>query len=341
MCWDKRKVKILSMVDISIIMPLYNAEKYLGETLQSILRQTYKEFELICINDASTDTTLEIVRRFQTADSRIRVLENREHSGAAVSRNRGIREARGKYITFLDGDDIFDEEMLKMAYKGAEKHDVDIMMYEYMHMPSNCIYEKKYISRSDKFVERYCSVPFSTLEQDPIEYKSWTSSPCNKLYKKSFILANHLEFQTLPSFNDVYFVEMALLLARKIIMLDDRRVMVYARDHDTLTRISHDRNPMCAYWAIEKMGKDLVQRNIFSMAAQHYFCFTVYCLMGLISGEKNKEIAESFYSFLHNEGIDNLLGLNTNYRQRSDGYIRMLLENFKEKDFHTELYKVK
>lgn len=329
----------MSRIDISIIMPLYNAEKYLGEALQSILQQTYKNFELICINDVSNDTTMEIVRQYQAVDSRIEVLENQEHSGAAVSRNRGICEAKGKYITFLDGDDIFDEEMLELAYKEAEKYEVDIVMYEYMHVPSSCINEKKSKLRNDRFVERYCNVPFSVLEQDPVEYKNWSSSPCNKLYKKSFILANHLRFQTLPSFNDVYFVEMALLLAGKIIMLDDRRIMVYARDHDSLTRISHDRNPMCAYWAIEKMGKDLAQRNLFSVVAQYYFCFTVYCLMGLISGEKDKEKAKSFYDFLQNEGIDNLLALNTNCGQKPDGYLHMLLENFKEKDFHTELYK--
>ncbi len=85
-------------------MPVYNAEKYLGETLQSLLKQTYKDFEILCINDASIDTTSEILKNFQCMDKRIRILENNEHSGAALSRNVGIREAKGKYITFWERD---------------------------------------------------------------------------------------------------------------------------------------------------------------------------------------------------------------------------------------------
>ena len=94
---------------ISVIMPLYNAEKYLPEALQSVLNQTYKEFELICIDDCSTDRTRSIVEEFREKDARIKVLINEEHSGAALSRNKGIKMAEGEYIVFLDGDDIFDE----------------------------------------------------------------------------------------------------------------------------------------------------------------------------------------------------------------------------------------
>ncbi|MCM1231015.1 MAG: glycosyltransferase [Ruminococcus flavefaciens] len=329
----------MSMVNISVIMPLYNAEKYLKEALQSILRQTYDNFDVICINDASTDATMEILRQFRAADDRIRILENPEHLGAAISRNRGIGEAKGKYITFLDGDDIFDEEMLELAYKKAENYDVDIVMYEYMHVPSSCIYDKKFVTRNNKFVGKYCNAPFSVLGNEPIEFMNWTAAACNKLYKRSFILANHLEFQTLSSSNDVYFVEMALLLAGKVIMLDDRRVMVYARDHETPTRISNDRDPMCAYWAREKIGKELLKRNVFGEAVQHYFYRTAYHLMGIISEEKDRERAEIFYNFLQNEGIEKLLGLGADYRQKLDDYVYKLLKSFKEKNFDSEWYK--
>jgi len=124
------------MVNISIIMPLYNAEKYLEETLQSISMQKYKEYELICINDASTDGTIKILNKFCTLNNRIKILENRIHLGAANSRNRGIHAAKGKYITFFDGDDIFDEELLELSYKEIEKYNADVVMYEYMHVPS-------------------------------------------------------------------------------------------------------------------------------------------------------------------------------------------------------------
>lgn len=101
---------------ISIIMPLYNAERFLEKTLQSIANQTYRDYELICIDDASSDLTAEIVKKAQLADKRIILLHNQERKGAAYSRNKAMRQARGDYLAFLDGDDIFDEKMLEKAY---------------------------------------------------------------------------------------------------------------------------------------------------------------------------------------------------------------------------------
>jgi len=144
------------MISISIIMPLYNAEKYLDEALRCIQRQTYKEYELICIDDASTYTTIDILRRFQSEDNRIRIFSNKERLGAARSRNIGVREAKGEYLSFLDGDDIFEEEMLEALYNVMKRQDVDIVIFEYQHVPSGCIYEKKIIQHSDKFREKYC-----------------------------------------------------------------------------------------------------------------------------------------------------------------------------------------
>lgn len=296
-------------VNISVIMPVYNAEKYLGETLLSLLKQTYKDFEILCINDMSIDTTSEILKNFQCLDKRIRILENNEHSGAAFSRNVGIREAKGKYITFLDGDDIFEEEMLELAYRAMERYDVDIVMYESMHVPGEHIYEKRCIQRSECFVEKYCESPFSIRECEPIEFINWTDAPWNKLYKRSFIISNKLEFQLLPSSNDVYFVQMALLLAGKIIALNDRRVMVYARDHDEPTRISNDRDPMCAYRALIKIGQELIARKVFSEVFQHYYCRLFYALRSSINKTKKSENARLFYEFLQKEGINNLASL--------------------------------
>ena len=91
---------------ISIIMPLYNAARFLEESLESIRKQSFQDFELICINDASTDNTIQILQTFQIKDSRIKILSNDERRGAAFSRNRGMREAKGTYLSFLDGGDI-------------------------------------------------------------------------------------------------------------------------------------------------------------------------------------------------------------------------------------------
>lgn len=324
------------MVNISIIMPLYNAERYLKETLISVLKQTYQKFELICINDASTDSTIKILHQFQNIDNRIRIIENKERMGAAASRNTGIYAAKGKYITFLDGDDIFDEIMLESAYKETEKNDVDIVMYEYKHVLSDCIYEKKIIHRSKLFIEKYCKVSFSITDFEPIEYMNWSTSSCNKLYKKSFILSNKLEFQTLASSNDIYFVSMALLLAPKIIMLEDRRVMLYARDHDTLTRISYDRDPMCAYLALKKVWEEIAKRGLCERLCDYYYCELFYNLRNVILNSKSNEKAKCFYSFLQKNGIDDIDRI---YRgNHNDHIIEKLIDNFKRLSFESNWY---
>lgn len=90
---------------VSIIMPSYNTASYIGRSIQSVLDQTYPNWELIIVDDCSTDNTLEVIRSYQ--DDRIRLFQNPENSGAAVSRNKALREARGRYIAFLDSDDLW------------------------------------------------------------------------------------------------------------------------------------------------------------------------------------------------------------------------------------------
>jgi len=328
----------INMINISIIMPLYNAEKYLTETLQSIFMQTYKEYELICINDGSTDSTITILKKYQTLNNRIKLLENTTRLGAAVSRNRGILEAKGKYITFLDGDDIFDQQLLELSFEAIEKHNADVVMYEYMHVPSESIYERKNIRRSNMFIEKFCKRTFSIREFEPVEFMNWSPAPWNKLYKKSFITSNKLEFQSLDCANDVYFVSMVLLLATKLVMLNDRRVMIYARDHNVQTRISYHRDPMCVYKAIKKIGDTLVERSLFEQLYQYYYYEAIYQLCAALSSIKSITEAKEFYLFLQNRGIDDLIELCNDYNVLIDDNIYSLLGNFKSLEFDSKWY---
>ena len=96
---------------VSIVMPNYNSEKYIEATINSVLNQTYQNWELILVDDCSTDNSLEIVRSFD--DDRIRILQNEVNSGAAVSRNYALREAQGKWVAFLDSDDLWEPTKLE------------------------------------------------------------------------------------------------------------------------------------------------------------------------------------------------------------------------------------
>lgn len=97
---------------VSIIMPSYNTAKYIAESIRSVLAQTYEKWELLIVDDCSTDNTDEIVKPF-LADERIRYFKNEKNSGAAISRNKALREARGEWIAFLDSDDLWNDEKLE------------------------------------------------------------------------------------------------------------------------------------------------------------------------------------------------------------------------------------
>ena len=97
---------------VSIIMPSYNTAKYILESIESVLKQTYTNWELIIVDDCSTDNTDEVIATF-LCDDRIRYIKNEKNSGAAVSRNRALAEAKGKYIAFLDSDDLWEPEKLE------------------------------------------------------------------------------------------------------------------------------------------------------------------------------------------------------------------------------------
>ena len=96
---------------VSIIMPSYNTEQYIAETIQSVINQTYQNWELIIVDDCSTDNTDTVVGKIK--DSRIRYLKNEKNSGAAVSRNKALREANGRWVAFLDSDDLWKPEKLE------------------------------------------------------------------------------------------------------------------------------------------------------------------------------------------------------------------------------------
>ena len=126
--------------EISVIIPIYNGEKYLKECLDSVINQTFKDIEIICVNDGSTDDTSKILNFYSKKDNRI-IIINQPNSGAGAARNNALKIATGKYLSILDADDIFETNMLEIAYHKAEKFKADITVY------SCDVFSKGYISK--------------------------------------------------------------------------------------------------------------------------------------------------------------------------------------------------
>ena len=127
---------------ISVIMPCYNTEQYVEETLKSVLNQSFKDYEIICLNDGSTDGTLEILKRYQQSYPNIRVISSENH-GSAYQRNTGVQCAQGKYIYYMDSDDLLKENCLETLYQYAEAGNLDVVYFE-----ADSFYETKEIEEA-------------------------------------------------------------------------------------------------------------------------------------------------------------------------------------------------
>lgn len=209
------------MVKVSVIIPVFNAEKYLSECLDSIRRQTLKDIEVICVDDGSTDGSAEIVRAFVRRDSRFRLLQQ-TNAGAGVARNTGLDVATGEYLSFCDPDDWCDATMLETLCGIADRELADVVMFGLSRFDS--------VTRKELSVMRIVT---PALMERLSQRKSITAAeiadqlltvggngPCNKLFRRAVAEAHGLRFQPLRRTNDLFFVKAFLSHAERLAFLE-------------------------------------------------------------------------------------------------------------------------
>ena len=180
------------MNKVSIIMPAFNAENYIAKSIQSVLNQTYKDFELIIINDKSTDNTMSIVNDFERKDQRIKVIDLKENQGVAQARNHGIKASTGRFIAFLDSDDLWHSEKLNkqisfmlendcaFSYTAYEIIDHKGMrLQQYVKVPKSRSYKQllrgNFIGCLTVVIDKTKVRPFEMLKIGHEDYALWLS----------------------------------------------------------------------------------------------------------------------------------------------------------------------
>ena len=118
-------------VKVSVIIPVYNSEAYLKECLDSVVHQTLQDIEIICVDDGSTDASMDILQKYAQKDERFRILEQ-QHLGGGAARNLGLKEAEGEYLSFLDSDDYFELDMLQKIYLRCKEKKADVGVFGVM-----------------------------------------------------------------------------------------------------------------------------------------------------------------------------------------------------------------
>ena len=206
------------MPKVSVIVAVYNVEKYLRQCLDSLVNQTLQDIEILCINDGSTDSSLEILNEYAKNDQRIKIF-TKENEGQAVARNFGITQANGEYIAFVDSDDWCELDMYEHLYNEAKKIDAELVECNCYHY--NDMLEKKFVSQKKlKGIPYGKSFNWLDLSDKALVFENSPVAPWNKLCKTAFVRDNDLKFGLARFAEDAYFTLRIRVLASKIVHLD-------------------------------------------------------------------------------------------------------------------------
>lgn len=208
----------MSNIKVSVIVPVYNAEKYLKQCLDSIITQTLTDIEIICVDDGSTDKSLEILKLYEKNDTRIKVIQqNNQYAG--VARNNGLKIATGEWVTFIDSDDFCEIDGLEKLYSIAKENSLDfIKCSSYVLNETTHEYEKQewYLNKiAEKIFNK-----ITFFDEYPDILYGICDTPWSGLYKMSFIKNNNIHFPNFHCVNDHSFFVECLLKAKRIMVKD-------------------------------------------------------------------------------------------------------------------------
>ena len=232
------------MIKVSVIVPVYNVEDYLIECLTSIINQTLKEIEIICIDDCGTDNSINILKEYAKKDDRIRIISHKENKGLGPARNTGIKESKGEYISFIDSDDYISRDYLENLYNTIIKYDTDIVstinikrvVGEAISLYSINI--NKYLSIFQKIFNKnhFEGISNANIKDEKENTKNYPFVVAwNKLYKRSFLLDNDLFFMDIKKGSEDEDFYQRLLLNSPSISYNHKSIYYYRERNYSLT----------------------------------------------------------------------------------------------------------
>ena len=206
---------------VSVIIPIYNVEKYINQCLDSVINQTLKEIEIICVEDCSTDNSLSILEEYAKLDSRIKIIKNESNKGLSTNRNIAMAEARGEYIAFIDSDDYVDLSTYEKAYNLAKERDLDCVLFK-----TSTVDDKT--GEINDNLDYFALKPFEGFEKPIFNNRDTVDFTCNicvqvgsKLLRREFLQEHNITFPDGLIFEDEPFFYNFYLNANKISILDE------------------------------------------------------------------------------------------------------------------------
>lgn len=251
---------------LSVIIPIYNAQNYLEISLKTILNQTFTDFELICINDGSTDKSLNILKNIAKKDNRIKII-NQKNFGAAVARNNGLKIAKGEAVIILDADDIFNKNFFKIMYNELKKSQTDIVICQFniFNQLTNSFFPSRKLPNED--------LAGKIISPDLVKkriFQITNAASWNKIFLKNLIITNKILFKDFRPIDDLNFTFLALSTASKIKMIN--KVLVSYRANTKVSQTDKiNLKTFKSMGAFDILKTELKERNSF-----YQFKFSFY-----------------------------------------------------------------
>ncbi|WP_407415594.1 glycosyltransferase family 2 protein [Methanobrevibacter sp.] len=318
-------------IKISVVLPVYNVADYLRKCLDSLVNQTFKDFEVICVNDGSTDLSLGILEGYALTDSRFKII-SQENQGLSGARNTGIEHVQGEYVLFVDSDDWLEKNALELLYEHVKGFNSEITMFKFKFFNN----DTSEISES----------PFTNLEViDPSLYTGNFSyydvldiifkishAPFNKLYKTSFLRDLDAKFLHGSYYEDLEFFYKVFLKAKKVSVLSE--YLYYYRIRDDSISTSGDEGSFDIFNILESTNQNLIDANIFEEVKQEWLMFIIVNLK-FVYLRLNDKYKDKFINTMKEKYEDyelNNVVLNENWHYEDKAFYLTILdaENYRE-----------
>lgn len=261
------------MAKVSVIIPVYNAELYLRQCLDSVVNQTLQDIEIICVDDGSSDNSISILKEYAARDSRLRIIREKNR-GAGAARNQGLREAGGEYLSFLDSDDFFELDMLEKAVARAEEYQAQIVVFnsDQYHMDKRKFVHEPWVMVKEDLPPY---MPFTYRQLTGNIFLTFVGWAWDKLYRRDFVEEHNLRFQEQRTTNDMLFVFSALVLSKRMAVLDE--VLAHQRrgSGNTLS-VTREKSWHCFYDALTALRDLLKSENLYWELEQDFINYALH-----------------------------------------------------------------
>lgn len=305
----------MSKTPLSITLATFNLEEFIEESINSIINQTFKDFELICIDDGSSDTTLKILKGFEAKDARIKVISKTVNEGLAVARNESLKLAKGKYITFLDGDDIYEETLFEKAVELAEKEQSDLVIWDYQvfYKPLEL---KEFAINESKLKHLDVSDKIALLQRPAF---TWV-----KLLKTEKAKELNIHFPEGRTRQDIPVHWHLVTALDKISILPEK--LAYYRQQTEATTSQKDRRVFDLAYVMDETKKNLQNHNLYEKYKNEFLRQRLNLLFGMydsVKEEYKKEALSLIYDRLEEDEWAYILS-NNSLRQQARWFYKKM-----------------